>query len=71
MGRVVDASVAPMQMIESPSEKILLAVLTLMDAHILEHATLTGLDERTVAEAAAKCSRPIEVINQNGTITLL
>lgn len=71
VGRIVDANIAPIQTVDSPSERILNAILILMEAHILEHATLTGVDEKAVHAMLPKFSRQIEVINSNGTITLL
>lgn len=71
VGQVLDASVRIDTMIVTPSERVLAAIITLMEHNILEHATLNGVDEKSVIEACANCTRTIEIINQNGVITLL
>ena len=71
IGKVIDASISPVSAVSSPSDRVLDALLVLMDHHILEFVTLNGVDESTILNKLPQFKRTIEVMNQNGTITLL
>lgn len=70
VGRVLDASIAPMGTVETPSDSIINAILVLMEANILEHCTLRNADEESLRARLAKCTKPIEIVSQEGLITL-
>lgn len=71
VGSVVDANIAQMDTVDSPSDAIIRALVTLIQAGILEHATLTGATEEQVARLIPTSGRPVEVMNHNGTLTLI
>lgn len=71
VGSVVDASLAPMDTLDSPSDKVIKAIVTLLENNFLGHATLTGVSLEKVQSHLTSTARPIECFEQNGTITLL
>lgn len=71
VGAVVDASLAPMDVLESPSDEVVRAVVTLLGYGYLGHATLKGVSLDRVNANLGHAIRPIEVMEQNGIITLL
>lgn len=71
VGSVIDAAIPTLETVTSPSERILSAIIVLMDAGLLEHATLTGVTEETIAPHLVGLSRPIEMLVDGSRITLI
>jgi len=71
VGTIVDANIAPIDTVESPSDAIIHALVVLIQAGILEHATLNGATEQQVLKLIPTSGRPVEVMNHNGTLTLI
>ena len=72
IGTVIDANLSPLDVVDSPSQKVLEAIVILMDHSVIEYATLTNTNLQQVQQAVlAATIRPIEVVEQNGAITLL
>jgi hypothetical protein len=71
IGSVVDANLAVMDVVESPSEAVIKALFTLIQAGVLEHATLTGATMEQVQRLSPATGRPVEIMDHEGTITLL
>lgn len=71
VGSIVDANIAQMDTIDSPSDAIIRALVTLIQAGILEHATLTGATIEQVQKLIPTTGRPVEVMDHNGTLTLI
>lgn len=71
VGLVIDASISPLDIVESPSKKVIQAIVTLMDFYVIEHCTLRKANPDDVNEAILSCTRPIEVMENNGVLTLI
>lgn len=71
VGSVIDCNIAQMDTVDSPSDAIIRALVTLIQADILEHATITGSTVDQVQKLIPTTGRPVEVMENNGTLTLL
>lgn len=71
VGSVVDANISQMDTVDSPSDSIIRAIVVLIQAGILEHATLTGSTIDQVQKLIPTTGRPIEIMDHNGTLTLI
>ena len=71
VGSIVDANISQMDTVDSPSDAIIRAIVTLIQAGILEHATLTGATIEQVQKLIPDTGRPIEIMDHNGTLTLI
>lgn len=72
IGTVVDAQLT-LGEVESPSEKVLVAILTLLNFHIISDATLKGANEEMVALLISKhCpDRVLEILPSGPNLVLL
>ena len=70
-GLVIDASLPAIEEVSSPSQKVLEAIISLLEVGLLPHATVRGVTQAAIDQATQNSLRPIEVLENEGVFTLL
>lgn len=71
VGSVVSASIGELDVVSNASVAILEAIVTLLGYNLLDHAVIRDTPLKLIESTLHLSPRPIEVIEQDGVVTLL